>query len=498
MRDIKLRYKAEPTPTRFHNNNAPRRGLIGPFRSGKSVACCQEIAKRMSEQRRDESGFRRSAWVVVRNSYRELLDSTIKTFHTWFPPDHIGRFNKHDMVQPVMYGDVRGEVRFRALDKPGDLGKVLSTEYTGAWINEAREVPKSIIDGVFARTGQYPSKNMGGCTWSGMIMDTNPPDTDHWWYKIFEEREYKGLSIPPDQWALFRQPGALIEIDGKFVPNPKAENIGNLNQGMDYYLTNMVGNTPDWIRVYYCGEYGFVLDGRPVIHEYVDSLHCSKEPIKPIEGATCYIGIDFGLTPAAIFMQQDVFGRYYWIDEFVSEDKIGVTEFAKLLAPKIKREWTDKGFKVEIYGDPAGNQESQTDKDTPFNILHKYDIPAIPAPVPDNDFTIRREAIAVPLTTLVEGEPQLTISPRCRIARKGMAGKYYFKRIQVTGDERYHNEPVKTAWSHAVEAGGYAMVGAGEGERVIGANRKPLKSIYLNNKRDVGPNYNVGQGWMRG
>jgi len=38
------------------------------------------------------------------------------------------------------------EVIFLALDRPEDVKKLLSLELTGVWINEARELPKSIID----------------------------------------------------------------------------------------------------------------------------------------------------------------------------------------------------------------------------------------------------------------------------------------------------------------------------------------------------------------
>ena len=48
------------------------------------------------------------------------------------------------------------EVMFIALDRPDDLRKLLSLELTGAWINEAREIPKAILDGLTARVGRFP------------------------------------------------------------------------------------------------------------------------------------------------------------------------------------------------------------------------------------------------------------------------------------------------------------------------------------------------------
>ena len=46
----------------------------------------------------------------------------------------------------IKKGDVELEVIFLALDRPEDVKKLLSLELTGVWVNEAREIPKSIID----------------------------------------------------------------------------------------------------------------------------------------------------------------------------------------------------------------------------------------------------------------------------------------------------------------------------------------------------------------
>ena len=43
------------------------------------------------------------------------------------------------------------------MDRPEDVKKLLSLELTGIWINEAREIPKSIVDACTMRVGRYPS-----------------------------------------------------------------------------------------------------------------------------------------------------------------------------------------------------------------------------------------------------------------------------------------------------------------------------------------------------
>ena len=47
------------------------------------------------------------------------------------------------------------EVIFLALDKQEDVKKLLSLELTGVWINEAREIPKSIVDACTMRVAAF-------------------------------------------------------------------------------------------------------------------------------------------------------------------------------------------------------------------------------------------------------------------------------------------------------------------------------------------------------
>ncbi len=73
---------------------------------------------------------------------------------------------------------------------------------------------------------------------------------------------------------------------------------------------------------------------------------------------------------------------------------------------------------------------------------------------------------------MIDGQPGLLISPKCKILRKGMAGGYSYRRVQVAGDERYHDKPDKNRFSHPCEAAQYMMLGAGEGSSVILQNKK--------------------------
>src|SRR4051812_31450009 len=253
-------YKNAPSLYRFHTSDAFVRGAMGPIGSGKSVACVMEIMRRAGMQRPGADGRRRSRWAVIRNTYGELRDTVLKTFFDWVPPSGNApprKWSASDFTYRITEGDLDLEILFRALDRPQQVKKLLSLELTGAWVNEAREVPLTVINALQGRVGRYPSGREEGCGWFGVIMDTNAPDTDHWWYRLFEEER-------PENWLLVRQPpGRATE----------AENIANLPPR--YYANLVPGKSADWVRVYVDGQYGFVREGRPVWGEYNDRVHCA-------------------------------------------------------------------------------------------------------------------------------------------------------------------------------------------------------------------------------
>ncbi len=436
-----------PVSKAFMKSDAFVRGIMGPYGSGKSTACVMEIIRRAQEQAPGKDGVRRSRWAVVRNTYPELKTTTIKTWHQWVPPA-LGRWvDSGPPTHRIADDRIDLEVIFISLDRPQDISKLLGMELTGAWVDEAREVPKAIIDGLTGRVGRFPSAAMGGPTWSGIIMSTNPPDSDHWWYRLAEEDRPAGFEF-------YRQPGGM---------SPDAENRDNLPP--DYYERQIAGKDPEWIKVYVDGDYGFVLDGKPVYSEYRDSIHCAEFELNP--KVPMRAGFDFGLTPAAVFGQRLPTGRWLWHSELVTED-MGTVRFAE----EVRRIMGERygQFRFDGFtGDPAGDIRAQTDETTPFQILRANQIPATPAPT--NDFIKRREAVAFYLNRMVDGNPGLLIHPQCRYLRKGMSGGYHYRRIQVAGDERYRDVPDKTIYSHVCEAGQYLMLGAGEARTVIQRER---------------------------
>lgn len=229
-----IHYDAPPTLASFLDSDTFVRIVEGPLGSGKSSACVLEILRRAVEQQRGPDGVRRTRWAVVRNTYRELEDTTRKTFEQWVP-SRLGKWQEADFIFRMRFADVDAEVLFRALDRPGDIKKLLSLELTGAYFNEAREIPKAAFDAAQGRVGRYPSQKDGGPTWFGLWADSNPWHTNHWLAKLRKARL--------KDFAFFQQPGGR---------SPHAENVANLPPG--YYQRLCAGKDAEWIRVYIDGE----------------------------------------------------------------------------------------------------------------------------------------------------------------------------------------------------------------------------------------------------
>jgi hypothetical protein len=454
-------YEPEPTPALFHQDDFSFvRGIRGPFGSGKTVACFWEIVMRGMKQKRF-GRLRKNRWAVIRNSYPELKTTSLKTWQEWFP-EHICPVNMSPpmtahLTTPLADGSVLDlELIFVSLDKPKDVRKVLSLDLTGAFVNEAREIyNKSIIDAISARTGRYPPEFMGGPTWSGVIMDTNSPDDEHWWYEMAEE-------VKPSNWRFFDQPPALLRLeDGSYVPNPKAENVKHHTLGFEYWLRMIPGKDPEWINVYIMNQYGTVEEGKPVyIDCYHDHRHAAKESLPIYKGLPLYLGFDGGLTPACVAGQVSPAGRMHVLREWVCE-RGGIREFVnEAVKPALLREFS--GMEFLSFADPSMSKGSEIDETTPLGELRELGLPTEPAY--SNDPTIRRQAVISWLTqSMADGSPKFLVDPSCRMVRRGMAGRFQYRRVQIVGAEMYQEKVFKNAYSHPCEAHQYMVMGIDRG-----------------------------------
>ena len=81
------------------------------------------------------------------------------------------------------------------------------------------------------------------------------------------------------------------------------------------YLQAIVGDQgvpQDYVQARPAVHFGF--------HSHASFCASATEELEPIPDRPIYVGLDFGLTPAAVFGQITENGQWRWLDELVTED----------------------------------------------------------------------------------------------------------------------------------------------------------------------------------
>jgi hypothetical protein len=489
--DYLIRYKTPgPVAADFMLSDKFVRGLRGPVGSGKTSACCIEMFRRMAEQAPDREGWRPSRWVVLRNTQPELKTTTIKSWLDWFPETKFGQFSwQPPFTHRFKVGNpyfIETEVIFLALDNDEDVRKLYSLEVTGAWINEARFIPKAVLDVLGERVWRFPSRKRVLPSWGGIIMDTNAMEPDHWWPIMAGETPIPSDMAPeealmlrkPKDWAFWSQPGAMIEEKDEsgrstgWKLNPVAENVVNLPE--NYYERAIQGKTRSHILRNIANQLVPEKEGRTVYPSFSETLHLASLPLPVIPRLPVWVGLDFGLTPAAVFAQ-NLRGQWLFQREIVTTS-MGAVRMAQAVKQLLAE--TYPAAEVHAWGDPAGDHRAETDENTPFRIFHAAGLKVRPAPT--NDFDLRREAVEEAFRRTVEGRMGVLIDPSMRHLKKALLGGYFFAKVGREGSMRWSDRPVKNESSHVADAMQYLMLGAGEGRAVlVGARRKSKKKPSL-------------------
>lgn len=490
-----------PVLRAFLRSEAFVRGIRGPIGSGKSVACAVEIMRRtLEEWPKDrtrppsQTNPRRARWAVIRNTAPELKTTTIKTWLDWFPEALFGKFNwSPPYTHHIRTFGLDLEVIFLALDRPEDVKKLLSLELTGVWINEAREVPKEIVDGATSRVRRFPSKRDGGPKWTGVVMDTNSPDDDHWWPIISGEAPVPEwmdedellMYVKPDNWAFFAQPPGMVELyegTGKnrrltgYALNPDGENHAGIQDG--YYENLIRGKTKSWINIYVMNRLGSIEDGKQIYDQCVPEVHLPDVDFEPLENYPVYLGQDYGLTPGTLFAQR-IQGRWLVQYEICSKD-MGAKRHGQLVKNLLAEHypWVLQGDAKLLHGtgDPSGDIRVGTDEDTVFKVMRALGLPVYPAST--NDLSIRIDTVNDQLMRLVDGKPAIQVAKRCKILRKAMQGGYQYRRLQVMGAApRYEEQPNKNRYSHIAEALQYLLLGGGDGRALVTSGKAAKPAV---------------------
>lgn len=446
-------YEAEPTPARLHNDRGLQLQYIeGPFGSSKSSCCVMEILMRAMRQQ-PHQGVRKSRWAIVRNTYPELKTTSIKTYQEWIP----------DSIAPIVYSTpivstfkqklqdgtiMELEVYFMALDAPEDVKKLLSLELTGAYINEGREVPWEVVEGIVGRIDRYPKTSEGGASEPGVLVDSNPPRNSHWLYTKFEANDILKLVVKNAQgvdttvtWKKYKQPPAVYKDaqTEQWVINPDAENLRNLSPN---YYVNQMALGEEHIRVNLAGEYGMSRKGTPVFGKYSELKHVSKEILQPKRGTLALLGIDFGLTPGAVIGQLSHKGLVL-LDEIPATDESLEDFLDHYILPLLRSRY--QGYQIVACGDPSGGGRQSINKLTSIGVMNSKGIKTYPAIT--NAFIKRKEAV----DWFLGRDEGFVVSKNLTHVREVMGAGYVYKE-QRNANGKVLDVPDKNEFSHVADA----------------------------------------------
>ena len=458
-----LKFKASPTIANFMSSRAPRKILAGPVGGGKTSGCVIHTLMNAIQQEPDEDGIRRSRHLVVRNTIPQLKQTTMKTFIDWLPPEVFGKFNISDRTFLLEFEDVKAEILFLAIEDEMALRQLLSLECTTIYLNELKEISQTVIDGIIGakRTGRYPSMKQGpGATYPCIVADTNMPAFDTYHQRIMDGEE--------GEWVTFKQPGART---------PEAENLEFLPP--DYYSTS--GLTDEYIRTMIDCEYGTSREGMPVFRStFISDFHVAKEPLLPIKAQSypLIIGVDAGLTPAAIIGQQTPSGRVNILAECYTPkgESIGMERFLdNRLLPMLKNKFPDNN-NVIIVIDPASMQRSQATEETVFQIIEKRRLKVIPAPT--NKTELRVGSAEMLFGKSIDGKAGLLIDAGCTglISALGHGYKYAMRRDGEVEDKPFKDHP----FSDIADSFTYLTVYIGGALKSLKREARPVKVVSMN------------------
>lgn len=452
--------------------------VVGPYGSTKTTASIMKIAYMAKRVAACRDGIRRSRAAWIRNTREQLSDTSIPDFLKWFPDGVAGTFAKTGMKFLLKFDDVECEVMFRGLDDANDVRRLLSLQLTFGIMDEFREINPAIYEALTGRVGRYPDGMMvphrpewgeddEGNPVQGCVTDTgeaadavwgasNPPDLDTFWEKLLTE--------PPENVHVTIQPSGLSE-DADWIQFLKP----------NYYKNLAIGKAEDWVDVYIHAKFGKSLAGQPVFRAFTRETHVAKDTLRPLGASTpIIIGVDAGLTPAAVITQQTYDGRVVVLDTLAEFDMGALRFVRERLKPLVTNKYPE--HPVTIIIDPAAFQRAQTDERTVADIFRGEGFTVKAAP--SNSITARLAAVEQFLTRTVNGNPGFLVSAHCTDLIKALSGGYRYK-IDTKGARG--DKPDKNEWSHIADSLQYACLqhaqGVLFGQRMQGEGAREVKRV---------------------
>lgn len=478
MSDIAtINYVPSATGKAFHECDTFGKHIVGPFGSGKSIICAEDILIYSAAQNvAPNSNIRYSRWGIIRSTYPELISTTRKTLLEVFP-SNCGRITEGG-TQPIrglfripLWDNTIAHIEFmlQALQSADDAEeKIRSANWTGAWINEATGVAPEVFEKVSGRVGRYPPDYLGGCRWAGMISDFNMPGPRHYLRGFIKN--------PPEGHTIFMQPQAAFKEEDpsgyvNYTINDAAENLENLGvkqdddpdnkeRGRRYYRNQieMMKKNGKYNEIdnLFCMMDVPYMEGKPVFPSFKSNIHVASQVLEPENGADVVVGCDTsGIHPSAL-VYQFFDGVWNILDEMCADDEegMGLEAFINSVASPLLRN-RYKGCEIIIACDPANARDGYT-KLSPTAHFRQAGFKTW---CPQTNATKIRIAAGEKMLNRLSGG--IRISPNCQLLIEALSGGYSYKKHKIHGtvETVYDAKPDKESkYSHIGDAFQYGCM----------------------------------------
>jgi hypothetical protein len=473
-----------PVASRYINSKGPIDLITGPQGSGKTVASIFKFLQYSMETMPVCIDNRlRVRGTVLRDNYRALYRTTLRSWFEFFPPNYGGAefFGGQDrparhVLKLSTVRAVAGSLREIQVDLEIDffaVGDVAIEEllkgYETSWVwcNEADLLLPRVITFAYGRTGRYPKLDrlppgtprprvVGG--------DFNPPSPRHpLWQAVnrgsFQKEDSEEIDGVPGVETkktinFFHQPSGL---------SPDAEN----RKGKTYeaYLEEAQTLPEEDVRRFVHGLPGFASDGKPVYaRQFNRRKHvaaCAPGTLAVLPNLPLKIGLDQDLSPGAVIFQTSPHGQFRLYAELVPGHGVGVARFCELLVLTLMQPRFRGRPISNAWADPAGFYGADKEAgELAWAMAVSKALNLAVYPAPSNEPEIRWEAVRFLLRTDIDANtPAFIADPCCEIIIEGFEAEYKFPKYKQGAPQEFGERAVKNLHANGHDALQYGALG---------------------------------------
>lgn len=394
--------------------------IIGPVGSAKTTACIFWLLMKAAQQTPSARGIRRTRYVISRTTLSQLKMTVLRDIQSWLGP--IISWRSSESLIVIEQGNIHSEWFLLPLETVQDQRRLLSLQLSGAWFNEAREIPMELITAAAGRIPRFPSRGEEGVAHPFILMDSNPGVVGS---ELYEMAMRAGTEQGKDILYIHQPSGLSPEADWRQWLDP------------NYYERLIEGASKAWVDVHVHGKWGRDVSNTAVHGaNFDDEVHTAVD--LQCDGPTILIGVDPGRQPAALIAGVDKSGQVKVLQEIYREN----TDFKTFIEYDLRPALAPYLGKLILFiMDPAGRNRGTTTNDSPYSMLKSAGYNVTLAAT--NDIEPRLAAVDRLLVGRNSRQEPLIVFDRlrCPVTIRGLRYEYRFSRRE---GGVWDNRPKKT------------------------------------------------------